>query len=447
MVEPSRIIETIPAQTIVGAGPYKVTLAKNFSGWVSVTMHDQSPGDKITIQVSDNPTTVQASGQRSFYICRGGRSETFQNRFNYTGGRYVTITGLKNKPGLADVVGHAISCDFQRKGQFTCSNQLLNQIYETDLRTFRADTVQDYTEDCPHRERRGYGEENFATAWGCGLPNYKTGAFYTPVVHNWLDMQNADGSFPPTSPQTGKVYGGPLWSSAPLNIGWEFYKTYGDRRLLANCYPAYKAFMNLLAENVVDGILQPKSPIFTRYSNGGSFLGDWAAPRDRTTKHSGNEPGTTPEARLFNSCVYAMDLRTFISIANILGTTDDADVYGKLLADFKKTVQAHFFKPKKNVYIDSRQVHLAFPLFADITPNNLRAAVLANFEHEIRVTRPYFDMGSSGLPILLKFLIEDQQDDAVMFDHLTKINEPSYGFFIHKGETTWPEFWSDKCLS
>ena len=145
-------------------------------------MKNQSPGDVVQIQVSDNPGTRQAFGQKSIYVCQGGASETFQNRFNYTAGRYLTIDGLKSKPELADIEGHAIGTDLNRTGHFSCSRELFNEIYETDLWTFRANTVEGYTEDCPHRERLGYGEEQFATAWGCGIPNYAVGAFYTNVL-------------------------------------------------------------------------------------------------------------------------------------------------------------------------------------------------------------------------------------------------------------------------
>ena len=446
MMEPSRIIEDIPALSVEGNGTYRFTLAKNFSGWVSVALHDQAAGDKITIQVSDNPTRMQAFGQRSLYICWGGATETFQNRFNYAAGRYVTVSGLKNPPALTDVIGHAIGTDLARTGYFSCSNELMNRIYETDLWTFRSDTVEGYTQDCPHRERKGYGEENFATAWGCGLPNYNSGAFYTHAVLNWRDSQRPDGALPPIAPQLGVVYGGPMWSSAPLNMGWETYKTYGDTRLLADSYPAYKSFLDLMAQNVVDGVLKPVSPIFNE-SKGGSFLGDWARPTDPTDPLKGKEFGTTPEASLFNSCVYAMDLRTFIAVARVLGKNDDAEAYGKRLADFKTTVQAHFFDPGQNLYIDSRQIHLAFPIFADITPDDVKPSVLANFDKEIGTTRPYLDMGSSGLPILLKFLVEDLGDNDVLYDLLSKSTAPGYGFFLSQGETTWPEYWSDHCAS
>jgi alpha-L-rhamnosidase len=444
MVEPSRVIETINAQTISGNGPFKVDLGANFSGWVSILMKGQSAGDVVTIQVSDNPGTVQAFGQRSIYICKGAPSETFENRFNYAAGRYLTIGGLKNKPQLADIKGCVVGNDLKRVGRFSCSSDLFNKIYQTDLWTYRANTVEGYTEDCPHRERLGYGEEQFATAWGCGIPNYDAAAFYTKVIRDWCDVQAANGWINHTAPQINRHYGGAMWSSALLNLSWEFYKNYGDKRILNQSYSAGKAWLDFLASNTTDGILQPYN---TNYNRGGNFLGDWAAPYAISDPLLGKEFGNTPEALLFNNCVYAMDLRTLLQIAKILEKPDDLAAYGSRLENLKAKVQARFFNPEQNAYLDTRQIHLAFPMFAGITPDEVRPRVFANFEREILQTRPYLDMGSSGLPVLLKFLIEDTERNDILFQHLSKTTEPSYGYFLSRGETAWPEYWDDNCPS
>ncbi|HZZ26891.1 MAG TPA: family 78 glycoside hydrolase catalytic domain [Pirellulales bacterium] len=444
MVEPSCMIENIHPQNITGSGPYKVELEKNFSGWISIKMKNQSAGDVVKIQISDNPGTTQAFGQKSIYVCKGGASETFQNRFNYSAGRYLTIDGLRSKPELSEIEGQAIATDLNRMGHFSCSSDLFNKIYETDLWTYRANTVEGYTEDCPHRERLGYGEEQFATAWGCGIPNYQVGAFYTNVLRDWRDVQQSNGWFNHTAPQVNRHYGGPMWSSAPLNISWEFYKNFGDKRILTDSYSASKAWLEFLASHVSDGILQPYNK---NYNNGGNFLGDWAAPFQVGDKLKGKEFGTTQEALLFNNCVYAMNLGTFVEIAKVLERPDDVAIYERRLNDLKDKVQARFFNPDQNVYLDSRQIHLAFPMFAGITPENVKPAVLANFEKESLQTRPYLDMGSSGVPVLLKFLIETTQRNDILFNALSKTTEPSYGYFLSRGETAWPEYWDDNCPS
>jgi len=80
-------------------------------------------------------------------------------------------------------------------------------------------------------------------------------------------------------------------------------------------------------------------------------------------------------------------------------------------------------------------------LLAGITPESLRAAVAANLENDIKYIHPYLDMGSSGLPVLLKYLIEQAERSDLLLEPLSKTTEPSYGYFLSSGENTWPEYW------
>ncbi|GHV50858.1 alpha-rhamnosidase [Bacteroidia bacterium] len=430
MIEPTRIIETIKPVKIVGEGVYRVDMGKNFTGWIEINFKGLSPGSMVTMKVADDLTTIQDGTQMSQFMGGASGKGTFKNRFNYVTGRYITIEGLKQRPELADITGYAIGTDLKRTGHFSSSNKLFNDIYETDLWTYRANTIEGYTSDCPHRERLGYGEEAFATAWGIGLPNYQAGAFYTKLVRDWSDVQEENGWIHHTAPQINQHFGGPMWSSAGLNISWEFYETYGDKRILELTYPSSKRWLEFLNDHLKEGLLVPYTDNF------GKFLGDWAAPGAR------REMGNSPQAAYFNNCVYAMNLETFIQIATILGKNDDVALYKKRLEALKPLVQKAYFNPATNLYSDGNQVQLSFPLLVDITPASLRKAVTANFKKEFEETHPYFDMGSSGLPVLLKYLVGHPEEGQFVSAYLNKTTEPSYGYFISRGESTWPEYWS-----
>lgn len=51
-------------------------------------------------------------------------------------------------------------------------------------------------------------------------------------------------------------------------------------------------------------------------------------------------------------------------------------------------------------------------------------------------------MGGSGLPVLFKILIEETANNDAVFKHFSKIDEPSFGYFLARAETTWPEYWN-----
>ncbi|MEY3896368.1 MAG: hypothetical protein RLZZ214_1888 [Verrucomicrobiota bacterium] len=430
MMEPTRVIETIPAKSISGSGAaYRIDMGKNFTGWVAIKLTGLSAGDMVTSKVADGDETVQDFGQKSEYISNGGSAETFRNRFNYIAGRYITFEGLKTKPKLEDITGYALGTDLKRTGTFASSDDLYNRIYQTDLWTWRANLVEGFTMDCPHRERLGYGEVAFACAWGIGYPNYQAGAFYTKHVRDWSDVQEKNGWIHHTAPQINEHFGGPMWSSAGLNIARESYQNHGDKRILELTYPSGKRWLEFLNANVKDGLLRNYD------KHWGRFLGDWAAPEQR------KERGDSPEAEFFNNCVYAMNLTDFIDIARILDRPGDVALYSTRLEQLKPRVHSKYFNPQKNSYCNGTQVQLAFALLTGITPEALRPAVAASLRKELN-TRAYLDMGSSGLPVLLKYLIERSDNGDSVYQHLSRTTEPGYGYFIKRGESTWPEYWN-----
>jgi alpha-L-rhamnosidase len=285
--------------------------------------------------------------------------------------------------------------------------------------------------DCPHRERFGYGEIALACTWGCGIPNYESAAFYTKVTRDWFDVQKEDGFVNTIAPQVYKGAGGTLWSSAPVTLTWEFYKAYADKRQLAEAYLPMKKWLDYLNNYVSD------DGVLTAYAKASRFLGDWATPH-------GSEYGDIPAAKLFNNCVYAYNLNVFVQAAEILGKPEVAAVYSKRLAELRKNAHKHFFNEDTKTYIDGRQLSMAFPLYTGITPQHERKAVFANFVKEITENKPYLDTGSPGLPILLKYIIEDVERVDLLYHCLDRTEQPGYGYFLAQGQTTWPEYWQIK---
>lgn len=431
IMPPTRILETIHSQSITALpnNKYKADMGKNYTGWIDLKLKGMRRGDTVLIKIADDDKTEQDFAQRMVYICNGEKEEQFRNRFNYAAGRYITIEGLKDRSQLESITGYVIGTDLEQTGHFTCSKELFNKIYDTDLWTYRCNTIEGYTSDCPHRERLGYGEEVFATSWGIGFPNYDVNSFYKKHVRDWTDVQEDDGWINHTAPQINRHYGGTMWSSAGLNVSCEFYKNTGDKRILEAIYPSAKKWLEFLNSKCKDGLL-------CQYGDHwGKFLGDWAAPGDR------KEKGDSPEAQYFNNCTYVMNLTDFIAIARLLGNEEDAALYSKRLADLKVNIHNRFYNPQQRVYSKGTQVQMAFALLTNIVPDSCLLAVKERFE-EIMKEKPYLDMGSSGLPVLLKYLIERYDGNSFMNQCLSKETLPGFGYFLAQGETTWPEYWS-----
>lgn len=400
----------------------------NFTGWLEFDLRRGVEGQRVLFKTANREEMVEEFDQVSIYIHDASGEGRFSHRFNYMAGRWMTVEGLGYEPKIDELRGYLITNDRKRIGSFECSDPLFNQIYESDLATYIANTVNGVTMDCPHRERYGYGEIALACSWGPGIPNYESAAYYQKVIQDWIDVQRDDGFVNTIAPQVYRGAGGALWSSAPVTLSWEYYRAYGDLRQLETGYVTMKKWVDYLHQHVSD------EGVLTAYESPSRFLGDWATPH-------GSEYGNTEAAKLFNNCVYAYCLYVTAKSARALGLEDEAATYEQRLADLRPSVHRKWYNEATGLYHDGRQLSLAFPLFVGVTPEHLRESVLEKFITEIKENKPYLDTGSSGLPILLKFIVDHLKRPDLIHHCLQSTEMPSYGYFLKRGETTWPEYW------
>ncbi|MCH7226480.1 family 78 glycoside hydrolase catalytic domain [Haloferula sp. A504] len=431
LVEPDRKVERLAPVTMDHDPENDRTtfdFGVNFTGWLEFDLREGEEGQRVTFRTANQPGMIEEFDQVSVYIHDETGTGTFSHKFNYMAGRWVTVEGLGYEPKPEDIRCFIVTNDRARTGRFESSSDLFNRIYEADLRTYIANTVNGVTMDCPHRERYGYGEIALACSWGCAIPNYESAAYYRKAAQDWFDVQREDGFVNTIAPQVYKGAGGTLWSSAPVTLSWEFHRAYGDQAQLAHAYGPMKKWVDYLHGFVSD------EGVLTAYESASRFLGDWATPH-------GSEYGNTEAAKLFNNCVYAYCLQVMAESAAILGRESEAAIYQKQLGDLRRSVHRKFYNEETGVYIDGRQLALAFPLYVGVTPEPLREKVMERFVEEITVTKPYLDTGSSGLPILLKFIVEHAGRTDLLFHCLQSTEHPGYGYFLRRGETTWPEYW------
>ncbi|MCH2176637.1 MAG: glycoside hydrolase family 78 protein [Lentisphaeria bacterium] len=435
LTNPSRVFQKL---TPISVKPYKkgfkIDFGFNFTGFFRAYIKGQQQGDiiKFTL-VEANEETPRSYQQYFVYICNGNEHEQFGNRFNYACGRYLIIEGLKNTPECQDLLGLPISNDFRRTGIFHSSNKLFNKMYEVDLWTYIINTIEGYTVDCPHRERMGYGEVHTATSWGIGLPNFDSNAFYSRVVNHWADVQMENGWFHHTAPHINEHFGGPMWSSAGISVASAAYTHTGDVKYIHDIYEHGKRWIAFLNSNIENGVLKNYAPDDHRMP-WGLYLGDWAAPGER------EERGDSIEAEYFNNCVFCMNLIDLIRMAKVLGKSDDVQEYEQQLQALRNNIHTTYFNEELITYGGDTQIHLAFALLVDLVPSEYKEAIKNRIkEHIDRLG--YLDMGSSGLPVLLKYFIDNTTEALWLYDSFDKKDIPSYGYFLERGETAWPEYW------
>jgi alpha-L-rhamnosidase len=130
-----------------------------------------------------------------------------------------------------------------------------------------------------------------------------------------------------------------------------------------------------------------------------------------------------------------------VKIANLLGKSGDAALYGERLAALRTTIHNEFYDPDTGSYCDGNQVQQAFAVITGVANDSIRTQVEASIVNNMLNEKKYFDMGSSGLVPLLHYLVERPETAGVAASILNKTEFPGYGYFIDQGESTWPEDW------
>lgn len=444
MIEPNRRITGIRVERIeeVKPGVYRVDLGVNVTGWLEAYVHGQ-PGDTIEFKFSERPSQEMTNRLHSQYIIGPSGKGVFRNRFNYFTGRWITIEGLKYKPADDEIHVALVRTGYARVSDFQCSNDLLNDIYETTLWTFEDLSLGGYVVDCPHRERMGYGGDAHATT-ECGLNNYSLGAFYTKWSQDWRDVQGGSSAWGVAAnaavkdtiesgnlPYTAPTYwggGGPGWSGYCVTLPWEVYERYGDTRILEDNFPTIQRWLAFVETKTKDNIMR-------RWGGEWDFLGDWLWPGAQGVN------GDTRETLFYNNCYWIFNLQTAAKIADVIGRKADAEKYRARADEVRRAVHEEFFIPGINSYVNGFQAYLAIALLANLPPEDVRPAIEKRLEEEILIRRKgHIHAGITGGAFLFKTLLAlDRQD--LIFTMANKDTYPGWGDMLRSGATTMYESW------
>jgi alpha-L-rhamnosidase len=415
-------------------GNYVLDMGENYTGFFEMNLFNGKEGDTITFKIADIKVVKSSWNQRSKYVFDKTGTGHFTNRFNLAGGRWVTIEGINYKPELKDIKGYVITNDRKQISQFESSNELLNKIYQVNLNTYIANTIDGILVDCPHRERRGWGEVTVAAMYGDALPNFESGAYMTQYAQFMQDAQAEDGKM--RAVINGDDFEFLMWmANSPITI-WETYRILGDKKLLENHYPTLQKWMHWLykhSDYETGGALK----IGTRGSLEFPGLGDWCTPRGNFWTSS-----NSPESAHFNNCVYAFMLENALNIAKTLNKTEDIEIFKKRLDVQRKATHKNIYDTSTGKYGEGHQVNQAFALISGVTPNAEKQKVYDNLVDQVLYKFPYYDTGSSGQALYSRYFTEYGERMDLIYELLKDKHHPSYGYFIEQGKTVWPERWS-----
>ena len=436
MVEPQVRFKEIKAIAVDKNedGTYRIDMGENYTGFFEMDLYNGKEGDSILFEISDQLGQTSSWSQKSKYIFGKSGKGKFQNRFNVTGGRWITVHGLTSGPKLEDVKGYVVTNDRKQISKFESSSEQLNQIYQVNLNTYLANTMDGILVDCPHRERRGWGEVTVAAMYGDALPNFESGAYMDQYLQYTRDAQYEDGRTRAVINEEDRPF--LMWkANNPLTV-WETYRMLGDKKVLEDNYESMQKWMTWLLENSnyeTAGAIKAGTQGLREFPG----LGDWCTPRGNFWTSS-----NSPEAVHFNNCLYAFMLDNAMHIAETLGKTEDAKKFKDRLKVQREATHKLSYNSETGKYIKGYQVDHAFALVSGVTPASERDRVEAVLADNVLYKFPYYDTGSSGQALYTRYFTESGERMDLIYELLKDKHHPSFGYFLEQGKTVWPERWS-----
>lgn len=185
------------------------------------------------------------------YILKGGESEEYTPSFSFHGFRYIEISGcgeeLKNNDIVLEVIGIAITNTDKVHGNFKCSNELVNKLFENIIWGQMDNSLMVYT-DCPQRNERMGWTGDAQVFMRTAAYNMDVRAFTDKWLKDLRDAQilyNKNGAVPDTAPLGGdnRPDGCAAWADASVIVPWEIYRAYGDKKVLEENYEMMKAWV------------------------------------------------------------------------------------------------------------------------------------------------------------------------------------------------------------
>lgn len=421
---PIRIIREIePISACKGLYDFGI----NTSGWVKIFVKGEE-GQEITIKyaerLNDDGSLNEHMNQfnkrdnlklhhKDIFIC-SGKDEEFAPHFCYHGFRYVKI---ENAPDNIKVVLQVVHTDLKVIGNFTCDDEMLQQIHNCSVNSIRTN-YHGIPTDCPHREQNGWTGDAQLSA-EAALMNLDMKDAYKKWLYDFKDVQRDSGQLPGIVPTTNWGYNfgsGPAWDCALFVIPWQLYLFTGDKELIndmwENMCRCVKHWDSMADAGIID-----------------FGLGDWCYPVWEEWC----------PAKVTNTAYYYYCVSLMSKIAELI---DEKNDYKEKAEYIRKAWRDNFLKDDS---LYGFQTYYACAIYMGLVDGEKKEEYEKKLV-ELIITNNYkFDCGILGIKYIFSVLSECGQAELV-YKAITNPEYPSYAYWVNNGATGLCEAW-DMCSS
>ena len=384
-------------------------------------------GECITVRhaeelAADGTLDFESAGgsdqlQQDHYIC-DGRIQTLHPLFCWHGFRYFETEGP-----CEVLCAEVIHTDVAVTSSFSCSDPVLNWLYEAYIRTQLDNYHGCVPSDCPHRERLGYTGDGQLTAETAMLL-LDAKELYRKWYQDILDSQGAEtGHIPHTAPFLGGGGGPGGWGCAVYQVPLAWAKIYGDDSLLVQGYDAILRWFDYMDAHSEKGLV-------VREEEGGWCLGDWCFP-------ASEEKEQLPEA-FINTFYYLHGLQEMMQISEKMNNKLSIR-FAEREKNVKNAFLDAYFDPETGDFCEGRAAGNAYGLALGLGDKRTKKHLVEKYEALGR-----FDTGIFGTSMLLEQLFSIGAGDLAVRLLTNDSEAASFAHMKRNGATTLWERWDGR---
>lgn len=424
-------IEVIPAQGLIitPKGERVIDFGQEVTGNVWFRAVGEI-GDRIVIdhaEVLDKDGNFYNENYRSAkaqvkYIADGNSEKWFKPILSFQGFRYIRLTEYPtNDIYVGDFRAVVIHSDIKRTGRFTCSDPLINKLYENSIWGQR-DNFLDIPTDCPQRnERQGWtgDAEIFCRT---SAYHYDVYTFYRKWLHDLKACQASNGAVRCIVPPSWgrNEHGEFAWGDAATICPWELYKAYGKKEILEEQFESMKGWVDFVKNKGDD----PEA-----WARGNQF-GDWLG----LDAEEGSYRGAT-DNRLLATAYLKLSTDLTVKAGKVLGK--DVSEYEELSKRVSKAFNDNFVNEEGLLTCDTQTAYVVSLEFG-LAPDKER--YVKHLAEKIKANGNKIQTGFIGTAYIMDALTDNGYVDMA-YTLLFQKEFPSWLYCVRKGATTVWEHW------
>lgn len=429
--EPVRITERLLVQRTIRTpkGELVYDFGQNIAGVVEVRTPEDFCGTLVLkfaeILVDGNFYTDNLRSAKATDTFTASGAYVFSPEFTFHGFRYVKVEGAELPAEcFTALVRHT---DLKRTGRMKIDNARMQRLYENVVWGQRGNFV-DIPTDCPQRDERLGWTGDINAFCRTAAYNYDIRKFMKKWLKTLRDDQKGNGEMPHVSPNVlGLYHTGAMWSDVITFVPWKLYRMYGDKSFLEENFEAMKKFIQAREQTMRNGLIAA-----------GQEYGDWLA-LDKEILADTHRGGRTNVYYLTN-VLHAESLRIVKSAAEILGRTQEAEIYEKKYEEHLARVREEYFTKRGRLAFDTVTAQVT-ALYFHIVPSEYRAELAAQLNENVKKHDYRMVTGFIGSPFLL-FALADNGYFETARRVLLNNAFPGWLYEVDMGATTVWERWN-----